>query len=60
MAVLAAEGDGFSGAQLQHVCDEAKRIAIRDVAYARPSAPTLEQIREALAREHDGGSQSHV
>jgi transitional endoplasmic reticulum ATPase len=57
---LAAESEGFSGAQLQHVCDEAKRIAIRDVAYARPSAPTLDQIREALAREHAGGSITHV
>jgi transitional endoplasmic reticulum ATPase len=57
---LASESDGFSGAQLQSVCEEAKRIAIRDVAYARPTAPTLIQVREALAREHAGGSPTHV
>ena len=57
---LAAESDDFSGAQIQSVCEEAKRIAIRDVAYAGPSAPTLIQVREALAREHAGGSPNHV
>jgi transitional endoplasmic reticulum ATPase len=57
---LAAESAGFSGAQLQSVCEESKRIAIRDVAYARPTAPTLTQVREALAREHAGGSPTHV
>jgi transitional endoplasmic reticulum ATPase len=57
--MLAGETGGYSGAQLQHVCEEAKRIALRDVAYAAPSAPTFDQAREALARERPGGPTTH-
>ncbi len=56
---IASETDGFSGARLQHVCEEAKRIAFRQVAYAHPVQPSIEQVGEALARERTGGYSNH-
>jgi transitional endoplasmic reticulum ATPase len=50
-AELAERTEGFSGARLRYICEEAKRIAMRDVGYERPVAPTLAQALEALFLE---------
>jgi transitional endoplasmic reticulum ATPase len=47
-AALASRTDGFSGARLRQVCQEAKRIAVRGTGFARAAAPTLEQALQAL------------
>ncbi len=48
---LALKTEGFSGARLRHLCDEAKRVAVRKVAYTRAVAPTLADAMEALEVE---------
>ena len=51
---------GFSGARLQHLCQDAKRLAVRSVAFAQAVPPTLEQACAALDMElndHDSGGQ---
>lgn len=50
---LAGATGGFSGARLRHLCDEAKRIALREAGYAAAAAPTLAHALEALALEQD-------
>ena len=40
--------EGFSGAQLRQVCDEAQWIAMRSVDFAHAGAPTLVHALEAL------------
>ena len=50
-AELAERTEGFSGARLRYICEEAKRIAMRDVGYERAVAPTLAQALEALFLE---------
>lgn len=46
---LVAQTDGFSGARLRQVCEDAKRIALDAVDFARPMPPTLAQALEALS-----------
>ena len=41
----------FSGAQLRHLCDEAKRIAIKRTGFTKAAAPTVEDMLAALAAE---------
>lgn len=48
---LASKTEGFSGARLSYLCDEAKRLAVRGVAYVHPVAPTLADAMEALGVE---------
>ena len=45
---LAPMTEGYSGADLRHLCDEAKRIAIRKTGFTRAAAPTREDALEAL------------
>lgn len=56
---LAPKTEGFSGARLQHICQEAKRAASRSTGYARPGIPALAHAREAPELEikdrHRGG-----
>jgi len=40
--------EGFSGARLRQVCDEAKWIALRSIGFERTAAPTLAHALEAL------------
>jgi len=53
-AALAARTEGFSGAQLRQICHEAKRLALRDVGFARIAQPTLDHALAALAMETEG------
>jgi ATP-dependent 26S proteasome regulatory subunit len=48
---LAKRTEGFSGARLRQVSEEAKRSAVRGTGYARAVAPTLEQALQALELE---------
>ncbi len=48
---LAAQTDGFSGARLRQLCQEAKRLAIRGVAAGKSVPLTLEHALQALADE---------
>jgi transitional endoplasmic reticulum ATPase len=45
---IAANTDGFSGAGIRLACDEAKRLAIAGVGFARPAAPTVAQALQAV------------
>jgi transitional endoplasmic reticulum ATPase len=53
-AALAEPTAGLSGAQLRHLCEESKRIALRAVRYERAVTPRLEHAREALEGLGDG------
>ncbi len=48
VAALAPDTEGLSGADLRHLCDEAKRIAIRKTNFTRAAAPTRDDAIEAL------------
>jgi transitional endoplasmic reticulum ATPase len=50
-AAVAAETEGFSGAQLRQICQEAKRLALRAVGFTRSVPPTLADVLDALKRE---------
>ena len=54
---IASLTDGFSGASLRQLCQEAKRIAIRGTGFAEAAVPTLEQTLEALEIEKDARKQ---
>jgi transitional endoplasmic reticulum ATPase len=45
---LAARTEGFSGARLRQICQEAKRLALRGTQAKRAAPPTLEQALQAL------------
>jgi transitional endoplasmic reticulum ATPase len=49
---LARKTAGFSGAQVRHLCEEGKRVALRSVGYARAVAPTLTDLLHALETEN--------
>jgi transitional endoplasmic reticulum ATPase len=61
IASLAPATDGFSGAELRHLCDEAKRIAIRKTGFTRAAAPSRDDALEALrnARAFKLGDKAH-
>ena len=40
--------DGYSGAQLRQLCDEAKRIAIKRTGFTKAAAPTVDDVLQAL------------
>jgi transitional endoplasmic reticulum ATPase len=48
LETLTARSEGFSGAKLRQVCEEAKRMAMRDTGFTRAVAPTLECALAAL------------
>lgn len=50
---IAAVTEGFSGARLQHLCDEAKRIAIRGTNFSEAVPPQITHLRQALEAEQE-------
>jgi transitional endoplasmic reticulum ATPase len=42
--------EGYSGAQLRQLCDEAKRIAIKRTGFTKAAAPTVEDVLQALGQ----------
>jgi transitional endoplasmic reticulum ATPase len=44
--------DGFSGAEIRHVCNEAKRIALARTDGAKISLPNLEDLKRAMDADH--------
>jgi ATP-dependent 26S proteasome regulatory subunit len=40
--------DGFSGAKLRQICDEAKRLAIKRTRFTKAAAPTVGDALKAL------------
>ena len=42
--------EGFSGAKLRQVCDEAKRIAIKRTGFTKAAAPTVDDVLQALGK----------
>jgi transitional endoplasmic reticulum ATPase len=46
--------EGYSGARLRHLCEEAKRIAIKNTGFKRAAAPSVADMLAALRFEkHD-------
>jgi transitional endoplasmic reticulum ATPase len=43
--------EGYSGAQLRQLCDEAKRIAIKRTGFTKAAAPTVDDVLQALRQE---------
>ena len=43
--------EGFSGARLRQLCDDAKRAAIKRTNFTKVAAPTVADMREAIAAE---------
>jgi transitional endoplasmic reticulum ATPase len=43
--------EGYSGAQLRALCDEAKRIAIKRTGFTKAAAPTVEDVLQALRQQ---------
>jgi transitional endoplasmic reticulum ATPase len=50
VAAVIARTEGFSGAKLRQVCDEAKRLAIKRTGFTKAAAPTVEDVLQALER----------
>jgi transitional endoplasmic reticulum ATPase len=55
---LSPRTEGFSGARIRQVCQEAKRLAIRAAGHVRAVPPTLDHALAALAAELDEHSHS--
>ncbi|MEA2905449.1 MAG: transitional endoplasmic reticulum ATPase [Alphaproteobacteria bacterium] len=49
--VVIARTEGFSGAKLRHLCDEAKRIALKRTNFTKVTAPTVDDVQQALRAE---------
>jgi transitional endoplasmic reticulum ATPase len=49
------ETEGFSGARLRQLCDDAKRSAIRRMGFTQVAAPTVDDVMAALAAERAEG-----
>ena len=47
---IAGETDGYSGARLRGVCEDAKRVALRACGYAHVVAPSLADMRTVLEK----------
>jgi transitional endoplasmic reticulum ATPase len=45
--------NGFSGARLRQLCDDAKRIALRRTAFTKIAAPTVADMLQALRLENE-------
>src|SRR3954469_8979151 len=43
--------EGYSGAQLRQLCDEAKRIALKRTGFTKAAAPTVEDVLQALGHQ---------
>ena len=48
---LSVKTEGFTGARLRYLCDEAKRLALRRVGFERSAPPTMADALEALDAE---------
>lgn len=49
---IATGTEGFSGARLQHLCDEAKRIAIGGMNFTDAVRPQISHLQQALEAEN--------
>ncbi len=49
--VMAQSTEGFSGAKVRFVCQEAKRLALKSNGFTHAAAPSLAQVGEAIAAE---------
>jgi transitional endoplasmic reticulum ATPase len=47
--------EGFSGAKLRQLCDDAKRSAIRRTGFTQTAAPTIDDVMAALEAERTEG-----
>jgi transitional endoplasmic reticulum ATPase len=59
---LTPRTESFSGARLRHICQEAKRLAMRSKSFTGPALPTLAQALEALEatlEEDRNGASAH-
>jgi transitional endoplasmic reticulum ATPase len=54
VAVVVPRTEGFSGAKLRQLCDEAKRIAIKRTGFTMAATPTVDDALAALAAEGGG------
>jgi transitional endoplasmic reticulum ATPase len=54
VAAVAPLTDGYSGARLRQLCDDAKRAAIKRTNFAKVAAPTVADMREAIDAERIG------
>jgi SpoVK/Ycf46/Vps4 family AAA+-type ATPase len=48
VVTLAPRTEGFSGAKLSQLCNEAKRIALKRIGYNKVISPTVDDALEAL------------
>ena len=48
--------EGFSGARLRQLCDDAKRAAIKRTGFTQIAAPTVEDLLQAIEAERAGAS----
>jgi transitional endoplasmic reticulum ATPase len=48
---VAPQTDGFSGARLRQLCDDAKRIAMKRTGFTQIAAPTVADVLQALHEE---------
>jgi SpoVK/Ycf46/Vps4 family AAA+-type ATPase len=44
--------EGYSGATLKQLCDDAKRAAIKRTNFTKVAAPTVADMREAIDAQH--------
>ena len=53
--------EGFSGARLRQICDDAKRAAIKRTGFTQITAPTAEDLLQAIETERAerGGEPQH-
>jgi transitional endoplasmic reticulum ATPase len=54
VAAIASKTEGYSGARLKQLCDDAKRIALRRNGFTEIAAPTVADAVEALRMENNG------
>jgi len=59
VAAIVPLTEGYSGATLKQLCDDAKRAAIKRTNFSKVAAPTVADMREAIEAEHAGKKQGH-
>jgi SpoVK/Ycf46/Vps4 family AAA+-type ATPase len=51
IAAVVPQTEGYSGAKLRQLCDEAKRIAIKRTGFTKAATPTVDDVMAALAAD---------
>jgi transitional endoplasmic reticulum ATPase len=54
VAAVVPMTEGYSGATLKQLCDDAKRAAIKRTNFTKVAAPTVADMREAIEAERAG------